>query len=208
MKKLPKRSDTLIDQDVPGGLVVYDPGRAQAHFLNESAAVVFRHCDGRSGILAVARKVSPAAPVGASMAAVRIALDHLTRSGLVPERKRAEGGPSRRDFVKMWGKAAVVIPVIMSVGAPVPASAASACVTTPPGCTAADCTPCTTSATADGQCATKFCGRAYQTTGTSCADDAQGPVGCYDTAAGAHHNQDCAIARPNAVGGFYFCCIC
>ena len=41
------RSDGLVVRHLPGELIVYDLERHAAHCLNETAATIFRHADGR-----------------------------------------------------------------------------------------------------------------------------------------------------------------
>lgn len=48
---LPKaRSEGIITKEVDGELLIYDRARDQAHCLNETAAAVWKRCDGQSGV--------------------------------------------------------------------------------------------------------------------------------------------------------------
>jgi len=208
--KLPRRTTNLIEQDVDGELVVYDPVRGQAHFLNDTLALVYRRCDGRHTTASVARELPLDSPRAASEDAVRMAVDQLTKSGLVAEKPSRDAGPSRREFLRRWGKAAVAIPAITSVVAALPVSAASACVVngSTGGCVGGNvCSPCTDAGAPDGQCATDFCGALFNSTGTSCLDDTFGGFACFNPNGGAIQ-QSCAAARAAAGGGLYGCCVC
>lgn len=55
---LPKaRSEALITKEVDGELLVYDRTRDKAHCLNESAAAIWKLCDGRTTPAEIARKL-------------------------------------------------------------------------------------------------------------------------------------------------------
>src|SRR5262249_23076057 len=49
------RHDKLLVRQVGDELVVYDMKRHQAHRLNRTAALVWRHCDGRTTVPEIAR---------------------------------------------------------------------------------------------------------------------------------------------------------
>ena len=44
------RHDNLLTQDVAGELVVYDQTRQRVHRLNQTAATIWRSCDGKTSI--------------------------------------------------------------------------------------------------------------------------------------------------------------
>ena len=44
------RSENLLIEDVSGELLIYDVNTNRAHCLNESAAAIWRHCDGSRSI--------------------------------------------------------------------------------------------------------------------------------------------------------------
>ena len=52
------RQEGLIVQELSEEVLVYDQQRHQAHCLNQTAAVVWRQCDGRRGAQEVARRAS------------------------------------------------------------------------------------------------------------------------------------------------------
>jgi hypothetical protein len=52
------RKDGLIVQNLPDETLVYDLERDRAHCLNQTAAFVWQHCDGRSNAAEIARAPS------------------------------------------------------------------------------------------------------------------------------------------------------
>lgn len=210
MKRIPKRRSDLVQQEIDGELVVYDPIDGKAHFLNEVTAFVYRRCDGLRGIRTVARELAPDAPAEAAEDAVRMAVDRLAKSSLITDRPGRQRGPTRREFISRYGRAAVALPAIASVLATVPLSAASACVINGnANCNLGNlCQACTSAGAPDGECATNFCGLQLTADGTSCLDDSQAGAGCAPFNGGTVQ-QSCVAARAAAgPGGVYGCCIC
>jgi hypothetical protein len=50
----PKRRDDIRSEDVQHETVLYDPGRGQAVYLNETAALVWKLCDGHRSVAEMA----------------------------------------------------------------------------------------------------------------------------------------------------------
>jgi hypothetical protein len=71
--RLPQaRTDNLLLRELPGGeLMAYDTLRHQAHTLNRSAAVVWRHCDGQSEVSLVAGRLQHCLVGGAGRGPLR-----------------------------------------------------------------------------------------------------------------------------------------
>lgn len=121
------RREGLVVRDLPEETVVYDRERHQAHCLNRTAALVFRHADGTRSITELASLLGEA-EAGAREAAVALALEQLAQAGLVCEPASAPGA-SRREALRRVGiGAALLLPAVASVLAPTPAEAAT-CVT-------------------------------------------------------------------------------
>ena len=53
--ELNARRENLIVKDLGGEVVVYDEATSEAHELNRSAALVWRHCDGQNSVADLAR---------------------------------------------------------------------------------------------------------------------------------------------------------
>lgn len=142
------RSEGIIRKEVDGELLVYDLKRNKAHCLNQSAAAIWKLCDGRSSTKEIA--ASLAKEVGATVdeRVVWLALADLRRTNLLEEpslankgntrknspAKRTKSGKwpqvslgmSRREAVKRIGLGtAIALPVVISITAPTPAQAGS-----------------------------------------------------------------------------------
>lgn len=140
------RTNGLDVQKVGDEVLVYDRERDRAHCLNPQAALVWRHCDGRTAVATVASRLSEHYRLPAEVEAVRFALARLERAHLIEKREASPDGakaPSRRELLKKLGVAATAaLPVVTSLVAPSPAHAMSCLPRN--GCAAGvnDCAPC------------------------------------------------------------------
>jgi hypothetical protein len=111
------RSGGLVVEHVEGELVVYDRERHRAHCLNASAARLWRACDGRRDVKALA------AALGLSPPVVAHGLRQLSDAHLLEAAVRPRVLWSRRHFVRRFGVA--LVPAVVTVLAPRAAQAAS-----------------------------------------------------------------------------------
>ncbi len=124
-----KRTEGLVVTELGGEMLVYDLERHRAHCLNQTAAIVFKHCDGTKSVDELA------ALLGRELGApdpecAWLALDLLGRAHLLQERvtRSSESGRlSRRELVRRVG-IAVLILAVTSIVAPTPVEAAATCV--------------------------------------------------------------------------------
>ena len=134
------RKDGLIVQNLPDETLVYDLERDRAHCLNQTAAFVWRHCDGRANAKEIARALRDKVKQPVDEKLVWLAIDQLGRNHLLtetPALPRHVTGLSRREVMRALGlTAAVAIPVVASIVAPLPAQAAT-CLGAGAGCTSA-----------------------------------------------------------------------
>jgi hypothetical protein len=150
------RRDGLVVKEVADEVLVYDLEAHRAHCLNRTAAVVFKHCDGRTSVAQIANHVRREMDAPADEAVVWLALDQIEKAGLLQERVVPRSGParySRREVMRRVGVAgglAVLVPMVTSILAPTPVEAAATCVNDCSGQTNG--TPC--SLTAPSNC---FC---------------------------------------------------
>jgi hypothetical protein len=146
------RRDGLLVEEVEDELVVYDQAKDSAHRLNRTAAIVWRHCDGKHDTAQLLQVLE--AEVGKDLAdedLVRISLDLLADKGLLedaaPQRAADETRLSRRRFIRRVGTvgaAALVLPSVTSLVAPTAAHAQTVCTScTSCACTSCACTSCT-----------------------------------------------------------------
>ena len=145
------RQNGLVVQEMPDEVLVYDLDTNKAHCLNQSAALVWRSCDGNNSIADIMRQFESTGAGKVSEDFVWLAIDQLNENNLLASgmKPRFEG-QSRRQVLKTIGLASMVaLPVIASLVAPPNALGAVTCVCTSP----AFC-----STYPQGQCAsTNFC---------------------------------------------------
>ncbi|HEV2829923.1 MAG TPA: PqqD family protein [Pyrinomonadaceae bacterium] len=133
--QLPRlRAHALVVHDLPDEVLVYDQERDQAHCLNQTAALVWRACDGKLTPLEIARKLTAELDTAISEEVVLLALAQLEKFRLL-ERSKIHSSQyaviSRRQMVRTLG-VAVALPVITSIVAPTPAQAATCIPTNAP----------------------------------------------------------------------------
>ncbi|CAN5587032.1 hypothetical protein BH10ACI3_BH10ACI3_25590 [soil metagenome] len=122
------RQNGLVVQEMPDEVLVYDLDTNKAHCLNQSAALVWRSCDGNNSVMDIVRQFeSTGGKVTEDF--VWLAIDQLNENGLL-ENKVAPRfqGQSRRQVLKTIGLASMVaLPVIASLVAPKNAFGALSC---------------------------------------------------------------------------------
>ncbi len=147
------RQEQLLFQDVGEELVIYDRQRSTAHHLNVTATIVWRHCDGEHSIAqlgeVIAQRSQALPDAGQDLdAAVQdvavLALEQLQKARLLttelpvfpdsspgePETTQKSSGTSqkrlsRRHLLRGAASGLLVLPLVASMVAPTPASAAS-----------------------------------------------------------------------------------
>jgi hypothetical protein len=129
MEFLPKaRQEKIVIKQIADEVLVYDCARDKAHCLNPSAAAVWQRCDGRTTVGEIARLLgTDSQTVNENI--VWLALAELHRSHLLEEPQRLPQtilGMSRREAVRRIGLgAAIALPLVASITAPMPAQAAT-----------------------------------------------------------------------------------
>ena len=139
------RTHGLVVRELPEEVLVYDLDTHKALCLNRTAALVWKCCDGQSGVESILRALRAELQAPVTEEVVWLALERLSRDRLLTERVRRPAtlaGVSRREVLKKIGlAAAVTLPVVTAIVAPTTAQAAS-CVPTGGACTAsAQCCP-------------------------------------------------------------------
>jgi hypothetical protein len=136
------RDEKLLVEELREETIVFDLERDKAHHLNRTAALIWRHCDGRTTVAELAtglRKLDlPADEEVVWLALDRLEKAHLLRGRL--ERPADVESPTRRQVMRKLGMAgglALLLPVVTSMVAPTPARAASGILVAgcPGGCT-------------------------------------------------------------------------
>jgi hypothetical protein len=137
------RTDNLVIRELDDETLVYDTERDEAHCLNQTAALVWAQCDGKTAAAQAALSLQSKLDVSVDTDLVWLAVKQLERFHLV-ESSAKSPSVSRRNLVLKYAPAALALPVIMSISAPTPAIAISCagvglpcgslpCCTTPPG---------------------------------------------------------------------------
>ncbi len=134
-KLMPRaRQDEFVVEELEDETLVYDLERHKARCLNRTAALVWRHCDGRTSVAEVAALLQEQSATPTDEAVVWMALDRLSRAHLLSDpvtlpADRAQY--SRREMLRKLRRVAgitLLLPVIESIVAPLAAAQAS-CIT-------------------------------------------------------------------------------
>ena len=150
MEKMPQARRTgLIIQEVDGEILIYDQNTNKAHCLNQTAAKVWKYCDGETTLIEACEALSCDLDTAVDEKLVWYAVDQFSKDNLLEKGIEQPAfiiaGMNRRQMVRTLGLAAVIaVPLVTSIIAPTPAQAAT-CM--PPG------QPCGTAA----QCCSGLC---------------------------------------------------
>src|SRR5271167_1121318 len=114
------KSENLLVEDVAGELLIYDTSTNRAHCLNESAAAIWRHCDGNRSIDSLANHLFPKLEASDARQLVGVGVERLRRRRLVEG--TATGAPivdmSKRQLLKkvavLAAAAGVMAPLVSS----------------------------------------------------------------------------------------------
>lgn len=123
------RQSSLIVKDVDTETLVYDIESDKAHCLNDTAARVWKSCDGRTTVSEIAKQLSSNLDQPVDESVVWLALDQLEKFKLLdkaPAKPAFMAGMTRRQMVARLGIAAIAIPSIVSIVSPT-ASAQTSC---------------------------------------------------------------------------------
>jgi hypothetical protein len=147
------RAQGVVVQALPDEVLVYDLERHKAHCLNQTAALVWKHCDGHTSVAEMLHVLQQELQTPVPEVVVWLALQRLGRAHLLAEPIHAPGGGgrmSRREVMRRLGRgAAVALPLVSSIVAPTAAEAAS-CLGSGSACT-------TSAQCCSGSCAGFFC---------------------------------------------------
>ncbi len=151
MEKMPQaRKSGLIIQEVDGEVLIYDQVSNKAHCLNQTAAKVWKYCDGETTLADACSALSRDLETPVDEKLVWYAVDQFSNDNLLdedvtPPPAFVVAGMNRRQLVRTLGLAALVaVPLVTSIVAPTPAQAAT-------------CLPSTSACTASVQCCSNSC---------------------------------------------------
>lgn len=123
------RKDSLVIKEVENETLVYDLETDQAHCLNDTAARVWKSCDGNRSVRDISHELTAdlSSPIDEDV--VWLALDQLEKFKLLEHQiaKPASfsAGMSRRQVVRALGIAAIVLPMVTSIVVPTAAQSGS-----------------------------------------------------------------------------------
>ena len=131
------RGARLLVRELAEEVLVYDEEGHRAHCLNRTAALVWKHCDGRTPVARIAERVGAQMSAHVPEEVVWLALEQLGEFDLLaPGAARAATSsnltatnviPRRRMLRRLGVAAAVSLPLITSVVSPTAAEAQSPC---------------------------------------------------------------------------------
>lgn len=150
------RKDGLVVQELSEEVLVYDLNTNKAHCLNQTAAFIWKACDGRNSIKEIISRFENQTGDKVSEDLIWLAIDQLNEKNLLDaELKNGFAGRSRREVIKRIGLAAVVaLPIVASLTAPTSALASTSCAcVNPGGCLTQTGCPSTVNCNGSGICA-------------------------------------------------------
>jgi len=126
------RHSGLVVQEMPDEVLVYDLDTNKAHCLNQSAAFVWRSCNGNNSVVDIVREFEANGKGKVTEDFVWLAIDQLSENNLLEgEVSPRFAGQSRRQVLKTIGLASMVaVPVIASLVAPQKALGGASCACT------------------------------------------------------------------------------
>lgn len=123
------RKDGLVIQETSDEVLVYDLTSNKAHCLNQTAAFIWKSCDGNNSIREITERFKKETGSFVDEDLVWLAIDQLNDKNLLEKNLRADfAGQSRRQVIRKIGLAAVVaLPLVASLTAPTSVMAATSC---------------------------------------------------------------------------------
>jgi hypothetical protein len=129
------RKSGLVVQEVPNEVLVFDLESNKAHCLNDTAAMVWKSCDGKTSVPEIAKFIEKQTGKGVNDDLVWLTDNHLLES--TPPSPFM--GQTRREVIKKIGLASMIaIPVVASLVAPQSAMANVSCTCSSSGACATD----------------------------------------------------------------------
>ena len=113
------RTNGLVVQEVPNEVLVFDMETNEAHCLNETAAMVWKYCDGKTSVPQIAEILGEGKD-SVSDDLIWLAIDQLNEHKLLEKEVETKfAGQSRREVLRKIGLASMIaLPIIASMAAP------------------------------------------------------------------------------------------
>jgi len=158
------RKEGLVIQEMRDEVLVFDTETNKAHCLNETAAFVWKSCNGTNSVADITRSFGNQSGKPVDENLVWLAIEQLNENNLLAENLQANfNGQSRREVIKKIGLAAVIaLPIVSSLVAPTAALAVT--------CTGTQNSPCTGNNGNAGRCCGGNCceGQAFNCRNNAC----------------------------------------
>ena len=125
------RRHDLVTRQIPGELLIYDLTRHKAFCLNQTAALIWKKCNGKRSVVELAAELQKHCQSPVDERVVWLALDQLEKSRLLSvsaARPPRISGISRRTLLRAGIVTAITLPVVSMISAPT-AQAASSTIT-------------------------------------------------------------------------------
>jgi hypothetical protein len=121
------RTDDLVTRQIPGELLIYDLKRHKAFCLNETAASIWKNCNGKKTIADLTAALQRGRQTRIDDRVVWLGLEQLERSHLLQASPApARRSPlSRRHLIRYGLATAVALPLVTMVAAPTAQAAAT-----------------------------------------------------------------------------------
>lgn len=143
------RKEGLVIQEMPEEVLVYDLNTNKAHCLNQTAAFVWKSCNGENSVTDIKLQMEKNFGTPVSEDFIWLAIDQLNKDNLLQEKINSKfEGVSRRDVIKKIGLASfVALPIVASLAVPNAALAAGSCAGASCNTTTSCASPCNCSGT-------------------------------------------------------------
>lgn len=114
------RKEKLVIQEMPDEVLVYDLETNKAHCLNQTAAFVWKYCDGENSVADIVNQFEQKSGDKVQEDLIWLAIDQLNERNLLEKDLPVKfAGQTRRSVLKKIGLASMVaLPVIASLTAP------------------------------------------------------------------------------------------
>jgi len=120
------REDGLVVRESDGGMMIHDAKADKSHTLNRGAAMLWKMCDGKTGVDRMAEALAADGRLPKNEELVWTVLRQFSRNNLLRESVQVPQNTSRRSFVKGLGAAAALaLPMVLTMGTPTVAQTAS-----------------------------------------------------------------------------------
>jgi hypothetical protein len=129
-QQLPKaRKDDLVMRQIPGELLVYDLKRHKAFCLNDTAASIWKSCNGKRTVAELAAQLEKNETSPIDDKVIWLALDQLEKSNLLQGnlgRPASFSSVSRRSLLRAGIATAIALPIVTMIAAPTAQAAGTA----------------------------------------------------------------------------------